>query len=109
MPETISLTVGARLRSQTSKTEVIVVRAPAIPVELACGGAPMMDVNTPTGPAPQAGGTPAGLSGETLLGKRYATADGSLELLVTKPGTGSLTVDGQVLEMKTARALPSSD
>jgi hypothetical protein len=109
MPETMSLTVGVRLRSQTCTTEVIVVRAPDVPVKLACGGAPMVDMDTTPDPALQADGVSDELSGGTLLGKRYATTDESLEVLVTKPGAGSLTVDGQILEVKTARALPSSD
>ena len=32
-----------------------------------------------------------------------------VEILCVKPGAGSLAVDGRLLELKTAKALPSSD
>ena len=59
---------------------------------------------------PPAGGAldPA-LSGETLIGKRYVNADESLELLCTKGGKGTLSLDGVALEIKQAKQLPSSD
>lgn len=51
---------------------------------------------------------PAHASG-TALGKRYANADGSVELLCTKPGRGSLALDGAPLTIKAAKPLPASD
>jgi hypothetical protein len=57
-----------------------------------------------------AGGTPhADASGGTLLGKRYVSEAGDLELLCTKPGQGSLACDGKLLVVKGAKPLPSSD
>jgi hypothetical protein len=48
--------------------------------------------------------------GGTQLGKRYtADTDSGLELLVTKPGSCGLTVNGAPVTMKEAKPLPSSD
>ncbi|HVV75796.1 MAG TPA: hypothetical protein VHC43_07140 [Mycobacteriales bacterium] len=99
---------GQRLRSQVCTTEVIVVRVPADDLELSCGGAPMVELGTEVA----AGGTPApGLADGTLLGKRYTTddADGTLELLVTKGGDGTLAGNGVPLVTKESKPLPSSD
>jgi hypothetical protein len=43
------------------------------------------------------------------MGKRYVDESGDVELLCTKPGTGSLTVDGAPLTVRGAKPLPSSD
>ena len=59
---------------------------------------------------PAGGGTPRpDASGGTLLGKRYVSQAGDLELLCTKPGQGSLACDGKPLVVKGAKPLPSSD
>jgi hypothetical protein len=47
-------------------------------------------------------------SGGTVLGKRYIDGDGA-EVLVTKAGTGSLSVGTTPLEVKEAKPLPASD
>ncbi|GAA4990848.1 hypothetical protein GCM10023205_73230 [Yinghuangia aomiensis] len=108
MTEPARLTTGARLRSQVCSTEVIVVRPPKGAVELTCGGAPMLALD-----AAQPGGTAtpeAGLDTGTQLGKRYAIAgEDDFEVLVTKPGVGSLADGRTPLEIKAAKALPSSD
>ena len=97
---------GTRLRSAVCETEVIVVRPPADDVDLRCGGAPMV----PLGEDPPAGAAlDAAFSEGTALGKRYTDAEGSLELLATKAGTGSLSVGGEALVLKEAKPLPSSD
>lgn len=44
-----------------------------------------------------------------LVGKRYADERGAIELLCTKGGKGSLALNGAVLVVKQAKALPSSD
>ena len=55
-------------------------------------------------------GTPdPSLSNGTLLGKRYADEASGLEVLCTKAGVGSLTLDGSILDVKSAKPLPSSD
>lgn len=99
---------GSRLRSQVCTTEVIVVRPPADDIDLTCGGAPMVEVGSEVAE----GGTPApGLDSGTLLGKRYTTddAEGTLELLATKGGDGTLAAGAVALVLKEAKPLPSSD
>ena len=55
-------------------------------------------------------GTPAeGADGGTLMGKRYVNPEETLELLCTKPGTGSLGVGDALLEIKESKPLPASD
>jgi hypothetical protein len=44
-----------------------------------------------------------------LIGKRYADEELGLELLCTRAGTGALTVNGEVLQVKGAKPLPASD
>lgn len=43
------------------------------------------------------------------LGKRYKSSDGAVEILVNKPGPCDLRYDGQAMELKEAKPLPSSD
>ncbi len=97
---------GLRLKSAVCTTEVMVVAAPDSEIEITCGGAPLLAHAA----APQSGVAPAeGAAGGTLLGKRYVDAAGSLELLCTKPGKGSLAAGGALLVLKNAKPLPSSD
>ncbi|MGW8815630.1 hypothetical protein [Gordonia terrae] len=94
---------GQRLRSQVCTTEVIVVR-PA-DVDLFCGGHPMVDLDTEvTDP----GIDPTAAEG-TVIGKRYTDSAGALEVLVTKAGNGSLATAAELLVLKAAPPLPSSD
>ncbi len=100
----IQLKAGGRFKSAVCETQVMVIKAPAGEFALACGGADMI--------APTATGGAAldpAFAGETLIGKRYVNADESLELLCTKGGNGALSFDGQRLEVKQAKQLPSSD
>lgn len=101
----MELKAGTKLRSAVCSTEVIVVRPPAEPVELCCGGVPM--VVAPTEPAPAT--MDPGYADGTLLGKRYAHPNTGLELLCTKQGTGSLSIEAIPLGIKDAKSLPSSD
>ena len=55
-----------------------------------------------------AAGTPAGTAA-IQLGKRYKSPDGAVEVLVNKPGTCDLRYEGQPMEIKDAKPLPSSD
>ena len=100
----ISLKPGGRFKSAVCETQVMVIKAPGGELALDCGGAPMI---APT--ASGSGALDAALSGDTLIGKRYVNADESLELLCTKGGKGTLTLDGTPLEIKQAKQLPSSD
>jgi hypothetical protein len=96
---------GDRLQSRVCTTEVIVVKAPGIDVEIACGGEPMAKNEQERAAA--AGDTAAGPG--TLLGKRYAEPDVGLELLCIKGGSGQLSVGGRLLAPREARPLPASD
>lgn len=100
----ITLKPGLRLKSAVCDTQVMVVRGSG-PADLACGGAAMlaMDATPPAGAALD----PSHADG-TLIGKRYEN-DAGLELLCTKGGKGSLSLNGQPLGQKQAKALPSSD
>lgn len=101
----VELNPGTRLRSAVCTTEVIVVKAPTAPVDVECGGAPMLPATEqPTGGAVD----PARAEG-TLIGKRYVHEAAGLEVLCTKAGDGSLSVGGELLPQKDAKPLPSSD
>lgn len=100
------LKAGSRMRSTVCTTELMVVKTPTDAIDLRCGGQPVATLDTPVTP----GAAPlAGLDAGSALGKRYATDDGALELLVTKAGAGSLSVADKVLALKDAKKLPSSD
>jgi len=97
---------GLRLKSAVCDTELMVIRAPAgVDAELFCGGVSMLS-GTATADGAQL--DPA-LAGGTLIGKRYVDAQETFELLCTKGGKGSLVLNGTPLEVKIAKALPSSD
>ncbi len=101
----IQLKAGARLRSATDACEVVVVRAPAEPVDLRCGGHPFLPVDAEPGHESIA----SGFDGGTQLGKRYADDEIGLELLCTKAGEGSISVGETILAVKGAKPLPASD
>lgn len=102
----MELKPGTRLRSQVCATEVIVVRRPLDDVELTCGGHPLIAHEA----QPAEGLVPKDeLAGGALLGKRYTRAEGDLELLVTKPGAGTLGIGLEPLVLKESKPLPSSD
>jgi hypothetical protein len=100
------LRLGARYRSQVCTTEIIVVRAPATEVDLRCGGQPVVIASTPADTV-RTQEADESLLGGTVMGKRYA--DGDLEVLAVKAGSGSLTADGRPLTIKASKPLPSSD
>lgn len=100
-----TLKAGARFKSAVCETQVMVIKAPAGEFELACGGAPMIAPTATVGETTLS----AGHAGETLIGKRYVNADESVELLCTKGGRGSLSLNGTPMETKQAKQLPSSD
>lgn len=101
---TVTLNAGLRLRSATDATEVVVVKGSG-DADLRCGGEPMLPVDSEVG----AGLPVPGFDSGTLIGKRYATEDGSLELLCVKAGDGSLSIGEDRLGFKEAKPLPSSD
>lgn len=101
-----ALKAGGRFKSAVCDTQVMVVKAPAGEFELNCGGADMIG---PKDEAPAGAQISEAHSGGCLIGKRYVNADETLELLCTKGGQGSLSLDGTALEVKQAKQLPSSD
>ena len=100
-----TLKAGTRLKSAVCDTQVMVIAAPPGDAALTCGGAPLVELASA---AARAAIHPEHKSG-TQIGKRYVNDDGSLELLCTKPGEGSLALAGAPLKLKEAKALPSSD
>lgn len=100
----VKLRIGGRLKSLACDTEVMVIRASALDVELTCGGAPM----TLEAAAERVDLDDSRAEG-TLLGKRYVDEAGTIELLCVKAGHGTLRLDGAALLIKEARPLPSSD
>jgi len=104
----IELKPGARLRSAVCETEVVVVKAPAGAIDLQCGGHPMV----PMGEDPPTGlSAVPGFDVATLIGKRYTgeSDDLGLEVLCSKGGPSSLSVGADLLVLKDAKPLPSSD
>jgi nitroreductase len=89
----------------TDATEVVVVKAPGEPVDLRCGGRPLVAMDAEV----TAQGIEAGFDGGTQLGKRYADEALGLEVLCTKGGDGALSVGETILEVKGAKPLPASD
>jgi hypothetical protein len=102
----VELLPGARFRSVACEAEVVVVKAPSGDVDLRCGHHPMVPITQEPGAVLLAApGFDVGL----LIGKRYTDGSGSLEVLCTKSGTSSLSVGDEVLALKDAKPLPSSD
>lgn len=100
----MELKPGSRLQSQADETQVVVVRSPADPIDLRCGGHPMVEI----GAEPDLTPTP-GFDAGTQVGKRYADDTLGVEILCTKGGAGSLSVGEELLAVKGAKPLPSSD
>lgn len=101
----MTVKVGARLFSDACSGELIVVKAPSGPVDLTIGGVPPVaaaDARTGASLVP-------GHEGGTKIGKRYVDEAGTIELLCTKAGDGAPALDGVVLGLKEAKALPTSD
>ncbi len=101
----MDLKAGSRWTSAVSDVEVVVVKAPESDVSLKSGGHEML----PLGTEGTGGAIEAGLDGDVPIGKRYADDVSGVELLVTKGGQGILTLNDVVLELKSAKPLPSSD
>lgn len=101
----MQLKVGTRLKSATCATEVMVMKAPKEDVDLRCGGKPMLELDAEGGGE----GVHPDFAAGTQLGKRYADAEGNLELLATKGGEGALSIGEEIIEIKAAKALPASD
>ena len=102
----MELKPGSRWKSAVCDTEVVVVRATQGGISLECGGHPMIA---------HAEGKPEGLAvaeahaAGTQPGKRFADDVSGLEVLCTKGGKGSLSIDGREIGAKEAKKLPASD
>jgi hypothetical protein len=96
---------GARMRSVTCTTEIVVVRASG-DVDLRCGGQPMVDISDGSG---QSANPASGLDEGTQIGKRYGGGEVGVEVLCTKAGAGSISVGETLLVMQGAKPLPASD
>jgi hypothetical protein len=101
----VKLRVGQPLSSSVDTTAVIITRAPDGDVELTCGGVAMVEPGALTD---ESAADPDQMGG-SLLGKRYVDDAGTLELLCTKNGPGTLALDGTPLVVQAAKPLPSSD
>jgi hypothetical protein len=101
----MQLKAGTRLRSATDACEIVVVKAPADPVDLRCGGHPFLAIEAEASPE----SVEAGFDEGTQLGKRYADDELGIEVLCTKAGEGSISVGETILAVKGAKALPASD
>lgn len=102
----MELKPGSRWRSAVCDAEFVVVRPAKSPVSLECGGRPVI----PHAETRDASASPAGdHSAGSAAGKRYADADTGLEVLCSKAGAGSLSVDGRPIGAQDAKKLPSSD
>ena len=99
-----TLKAGMVLKSAVCGAEIMVIRAAAEAVEITCGGAPMLAA----GESGSAELDPNASQG-ALIGKRYIDGAGYFELLCTKGGKGGIAINGAPLEVKIAKALPSSD
>jgi hypothetical protein len=102
----MDLKPGSRWKSAVCDTEVVVVRPPKTAASLECGGHPMI----PHG-AERTGGLAlsADHAGGSQTGKRFADSETGAEILCTKGGAGSLSIDGRPIEAKDAKKLPASD
>ena len=87
---------GAKLASTVCDGQILVLRVPAVPVDLASAAGERTAID------------PA-LSGGIQTGKRYTDEAETMEFLCTKAGAGTISVDGVALGIKAAKALPSSD
>jgi len=97
---------GLRLKSAVCSTQIMIIRSPAVPAEICCGGVEML---APTEqPHPGARLDPVHAHG-SLIGKRYVDAEDRVEILCTQGGAGSLMLDGVLMTPKQAKELPSSD
>jgi hypothetical protein len=102
----MKLTIGKTLASAVDGATVVVVRATDADVEVTSGGLALYD---PKSEEPPAGDPNPELLGGTLIGKRYVNAADDVELLATKPGKGTLAIDGEALTLRDAKPLPASD
>ena len=96
---------GTRLKSQVCDTEIIVVKSGDGLDDLRAGGVPMRELGADA--ATDAVLDPKFAAGNGM-GKGYVDSAGA-EVLVTKAGSGTLSVGDVPLSIKEAKPLPASD
>jgi len=102
----MELKPGSRWKSAVCDAEFVVVRPPSAAGSLECGGQPLV----PHGAERPAGGAVSSdYAGGSVLGKRYTDPESGLTVLCSKPGAGSLSLDGRPLVLQEAKKLPASD
>lgn len=102
----MDLKPGSRWKSAVCNTEVVVVRPPKEATSLECGGYPVI-AHSAEKPADKT--VAEDFAGGTQAGKRFADAQTGLEVLCTKAGAGTLTIEGREIGAKEAKKLPASD
>jgi hypothetical protein len=102
----MDLKPGSRWKSAVCDAELVVVRPPKAVVQLECGGSPVV---------PHGSTRPEGLTlspthaAGCQAGKRFADEASGIEILCTKAGAGSLSIDGREMGAKEPKKLPASD
>ena len=106
----VKFRAGQQLVSAVDSTAVIVIRAPEGEHTLTCGGVAVAapDESARDKQAPGAEPDPL-LMGGTQIGKRYVDEAGTIQVLCTKAGSGTLALDGKPLLIQAAKPLPASD
>jgi len=99
------LKAGTRIKSAVCPTELMVIQAPDGDADVRCGGAPTIGI---TEEKPERAIDPK-LKAGSQIGKRYVDAAGTIELLCTKAGDGTLALGDTPLVRKEAKPLPASD
>lgn len=102
----MDLKPGSRWKSAVCATEIVVVRPPKAAASLECGGYPMI---AHAAEKPEGKAVADGFDGGTQAGKRFADPDTGMEVLCTKAGAGTLTIEGREIGAKEAKKLPASD
>lgn len=90
------------MRSAVSTAEFIITKAPATEGELCCGGVALVSAGDSVVES-------SDVEGNVAVGKRYVVEGEQLEVLCTKAGSGELTFNGEVLNVRSSKPLPSSD
>jgi hypothetical protein len=100
------LRLGSKYKSAVCDTKIMAIRVTAGPLDLRCGGVPMLEGAAASSVSET---LREGFADGTLIGKRYVGSADTIELLCIKGGKGSLSPGETRLEVKQAKALPSSD
>lgn len=106
--DVMELKPGSRWQSVCCTTQAVVVKVPEGDHVLACGGHAMVPF-TMGGEVSPTESPLEGFAEGTVMGKRYRDDERGVEILCTKAGEGSLSLDGIVVPAADTKALPASD